>query len=62
MLLAGTYTDMDLFTPLKAFFSNSGAVLPSKVIEVRDPQFSKAYAPILVTESGIVIEVSLLQP
>ena len=62
MLLAGTYTVVDLFTPSKAFFPNLGGVLPSKVIEVRLVQPLKAPYSILVTELGIVTEVRLEQP
>ena len=57
MLLAGTYTGIDLLTFPKAFFPNSGGVLPSKVIEVIFSQPWKAVFPILVTDSGIIIEV-----
>ena len=60
MLLAGTYTGIDLLIFSKVFFSNFGGLLPSKVIEVRAEQPEKAHSPILVTEFGIVIEVRLV--
>ena len=57
MLLAGTYTGVDLSTPSNAPFLNLGGVLPSKVIEVRPEHPSKARLSITLTEFGIVIEV-----
>ena len=67
MLLIGTYTGMDLLTPLKTPSSQitpstkSGGVLLSKVIEVRSEQPEKAFSPMAVTELGIVTEVRLTQ-
>ena len=57
MLLAGTYTGIDLLTFSKTSFPNAGGVLPLKVIEQRAIQPEKAESPILVTEFGIVTEV-----
>ena len=57
MLLAGTYTGIDLFTPSKTSSPNTGGVLPSKVTEVRLEQPRKAQCPIFVTKLGIVTEV-----
>ena len=49
---------MELLTFSKTSFPNAGGVLPLKVIEQRAIQKEKAESPILVTEFGIVIEVS----
>jgi hypothetical protein len=43
---AGTYTGMDLLTPSKTPFSNSGGVHPLKVMEVRLLQKRKVRPPI----------------
>ena len=59
MLLAGTYTGVDLLTFPKAFFPNSGGVVPSKDIEVRLLQELKAHHPIVLTELGIMTDLRL---